>query len=150
MSDFSKTSKEILDNLDKLASLMKAENFRYYNSNPNKNKTSDCVVRAISTALRKSWDDVLKELTEYALKYKYFINCQELYEIYLKDNKWKKHKAPCKRNGDAYLLGEWLKKNNVEAIVTIDDDHLTYVNNHIVYDIWNCTDNEVGVFWTEK
>ena len=74
MSDFSKTSKEILDNLDKLASLMKAENFRYYNSNPNKNKTSDCVVRAISTALRKSWDDVLKELTEYALKYKYFIN----------------------------------------------------------------------------
>ena len=150
MSDFSKTTKDIFDNLDKLKTLLVAENFRYYNSNPNKNKTSDCVIRAICTALNKSWDDVLKELTEYALKYKYFINCQELYGIYLKDNKWKKHKAPHKRNGDVYLLGEWLKKNGIEAIVTIDDDHLTYVNNHIVYDIWNCTDNEVGTFWTKE
>lgn len=149
MSDFIKTSESILESLNKLASLMATDNFRYYNNNPNKYKTSDCVVRAISTALDKSWDDVLKDLTAYALKYKYFINCQELYEIYLKDCRWKKHNAPHKRNGDAYVLGDWLKNFNGEAIVTIDDDHLTYVNNHIVYDIWNCTENEVGVFWTQ-
>ena len=84
------------------------------------------------------------------MKYKYFINCQELYEIYLKDCKWEKHKAPQKKNGSAYLLRDWLKNFNGEAIVTIDDDHLTYVNNHIVYDIWDCTENEVGIFWTQK
>ena len=150
MNDITKVSESILESLNKLSSSLVADNFRYYNSNPNKNKTSDCVVRSISTALNKSWEDVLKELTEYALKHKHFPNCQEIYEIYLKDNKWKKHNAPHKRNGDVYLLGEWLKKFGDEAIVTIDDDHLTYVNNHIVYDIWNCTENEVGVFWTEK
>lgn len=150
MGDFMKTSENILQNLNKIASLVATDNFRYYNNNPNKLKTTDCVVRAISTALDKSWDDVLKDLTSYALKYKYFINCEELYEIYLKDNKWKKHKAPRKRNGGVYLLGEWLKTFNEEAIVTIDENHLTYVNNHIVYDIWDCTDNEVGVFWTQK
>jgi hypothetical protein len=150
MGDFMKTSEDILRKLDKIESLIATDCFRYYNSNPNKYKTSDCVIRAISTALDKSWDDVLKDLTLYALKYKYFINCEELYEIYLKDYKWKKHKAPRKRNEKPYTLREWLKTFNKEAIVTIDENHLTYVNNHIVYDIWNCTDNEVGVFWTQK
>ena len=150
MKDFIKITDNILQNLNKITSLIETENFRYYNNNPNKYKTSDCVIRAISVALDKSWDDVLKDLTSYALKYKYFINCQELYEIYLQDNKWEKHKSPQKDNGDAYLLGDWLKQFNGQAIVTIDDDHLTYVSENIVYDIWDCTDNEVGVFWTQN
>jgi hypothetical protein len=150
MSNFMKISEDMLRGLQQLASSMATDHFRYYNNNPNKYRTGDCVVRAISTALDKSWGDVLQDLTSYALKYKYFINCQELYEIYLKDHKWKKHKAPSKRNGDVYSLGDWLKTFGGEAIVTIDDDHLTYVNHHIVYDIWNCTDNEVGIFWTKK
>lgn len=148
MNDFTKTAKSLLHSTEMLKNSLTTDNFHYYNNNPNKYKTSDCVVRAISVALDKSWENILSDLTLYALKYKYFINCQELYEIYLKDNGWKKNKYPHKRNGNKYLLGEWLKSFGKEAIVTIDEDHLTYVNNHIVYDIWNCTDNEVGVFWT--
>ena len=145
-----KTADNILKNLEEITSLLVADNFRYYNNNPNKYKTGDCVVRAISAALDKSWEDVFRDLSEYTLKYKYFLSCQELYGIYLKDNKWRKHKAPRKKNGDEYLLGEWLKKFKDEAVVIIDGDHLTYVNNQIVYDIWNCTDNVVGEFWTKE
>lgn len=150
MSKFNEKADSILKNLEKLSSLIATENYRYYNNNPNKYKTGDCVVRAISVALDKSWEEVVRDLTEYTLKYKYFLNCQELYEIYLKDNKWKKHKAPHKKNGGEYLLGEWLKKFKGEAVVTIEDNHLTYVNNQIVYDIWNCTDSTVGEFWTKE
>lgn len=150
MGDFIKKTDNILENLNKIQSLLSTDNFRYYNNNPNKYKTSDCVVRAISVAVDKTWEDVLQDLTAYSVKYKYFLNCQELYEIYLRDLKWKKHKVPHKKNGSKYTLSEWLKKFNGVAIVTIDDDHLTYVEDHIVYDIWNCTDNEVGVFWTKE
>ena len=141
---------DIISRLDKLCELMESGCYKYYNANPKKRKTGDCVIRAICTALDKSWDDVLKDLTEYALKYKYSIASEELYEIYLMDHKWIKHNKPCKRNKNGYILKEWLKKHGEEAIVTIDSDHLTYVCNHIVYDIWDCTEQTVGNFWTKE
>lgn len=32
--------------------------FVRYNNNPKQNKTSDCVIRAISFATNKSWEDI--------------------------------------------------------------------------------------------
>lgn len=39
-----------------------------YNSNPNKYRVGDCVVRAISTALGRDWADVYMELAELGLE----------------------------------------------------------------------------------
>ena len=36
--------------------------FIKYNNNPKQNKTNDCVIRSISLALNKSWEDVYKDL----------------------------------------------------------------------------------------
>jgi hypothetical protein len=144
------TTDNILNKLDKITKMISAPHYKYYNANPMNHRTTDCVIRSISTALNKSWDDVLRELTDYSLKYKYFINAVELYEIYLKDNGWKKHSAPHKSNGDEYSLLEWLHEFDKEAIVTIEDNHLTYVNHGCVYDIWNCSDMVVNEFWTMR
>lgn len=38
--------------------------FEYYNANPYYRKTSDCVVRAICTALGQDYNQTVRELTE--------------------------------------------------------------------------------------
>lgn len=42
--------------------------FRYYNANPKNKHTTDCVVRAICTALNQSYEQTAKELTDLWLK----------------------------------------------------------------------------------
>lgn len=150
MNNCINTADQILNKLDRLSKVLMTPRYKYYNANPMKHRTTDCVIRAIGTALNKSWDDVLKDLSNYSLKYKYFITSVELYEIYLRDNGWKKHDTPHKKNGNEYILSEWLEMHRFEAIVTINDNHLTYVNNGCVYDIWNCTTETVNEFWTQN
>ena len=143
-SDIRRIARQVMQEISKQS------HFQYYNCNPKGIVTGDCVIRAISKALNKHWDNVLKDLTKYSLKYKYFIGCTELYEIYLSDNGWEKHKAPRKKNGKPYKLIEWLNVFDNSAIVTIDKNHLTYIDNSTLYDVWDCTQHIVGEYWTYK
>lgn len=132
-----------------LKEMSKQSHYKYYNHNPKGVVTGDCVIRSIGTALNKPWDNILKDLTKYSLKHKYYIGCVELYEIYLSDAGWTKHNAPHKRNGKPYKLIEWLSRFNGEAIVSIDDDHLAYVKEGVLYDTWDCTQHILGEYWTK-
>ena len=40
--------------------------YRYYNENPLNRYTDDCVIRSISCATHRSWDDVYDELSDLA------------------------------------------------------------------------------------
>lgn len=42
--------------------------FVKFNNNPKQNKTNDCVIRAISFATNKSWEDVYNDLTKLGCK----------------------------------------------------------------------------------
>ena len=124
--------------------------FRYYNLNPNNNRTGDCVIRAIGAAMGKSWEEVLKDLYEYSLKYKLFLGNHELYGIYLKDHGWIKHSIPYKKNGNLYKLKDWLKKHKEGTLIIIDGNHLTYAIDQKFYDIWDCSEHYVHEYWTYK
>ena len=54
---------EILKNIDKNPSV-----FQYFNANPNGVNTNDCVVRAIIGVTGQEWEDVLLDLTKFAIK----------------------------------------------------------------------------------
>lgn len=137
------------ERVEKAIAKLEHSKFHYYNLNPFGYHTGDCVVRAIAAAEGMMWDDVARDLCNYMLKYKYFINSTELYEIYLEDKGWTKHKPPKKKGGATYKLNEWIEKTKGKpTIVTIDDDHLTYVVENKLYDIWDCLDYTVGEYWT--
>ena len=40
--------------------------WKYHNSNPKKREVNDCVIRAISKAENKTWDEVYSELSTLA------------------------------------------------------------------------------------
>lgn len=57
--------------------------FRKYNANPLNNNTTDCTVRAISTAQGKTWDETYRELSELAQKEGVLLDDVDFIENYL-------------------------------------------------------------------
>ena len=68
--------------------------FKYYNANPKNKHTTDCVVRAICTALDQDYDQTVKELTELWLKTGYEMSEPKCFGKYLESKSWIKHKQP--------------------------------------------------------
>lgn len=139
--------------------------FHFYNANPKNKYTSDCVIRAISTALGQSWEQTVRELTEVGIKYGYVFTDTKCYEHYLKQKGWVKHKQPRKSDNTKYTGFEFCteletdnpweynfdimsvrKKGNI--IAHIGGHHIVAIVNHKVYDTWNSTDGCIGNYWT--
>ena len=107
----------------------------FYNANPENNKTGDCVIRAISVATGKSWDDTLDELTKVAHEVKSVPNNRDCYEVYLEQNGFIRCKQP--RKDDIILCH-------------IGTHHIVAVKNKKIWDIWDCTYDCVGIYWIKS
>lgn len=127
--------------------LNKKSAFRYYNCNPYHVHTDDCVIRAITAGIGKSWEEVVSDLSKYMLKYGYMMNTPETYGIYLKDEGWVKHQPPKKSKGVNMTVGEFVKKFKGHAIVHVDDNHVTYIADGKIWDLWDPSEHIIGEYW---
>lgn len=141
--------------------------FHFFNANPKGNRSADCVIRALSTATGKTWDDVLSDLTEIALKYKLMPNEKKCYERYLKDLGWTKENQPRKDDNTKYTGREFCELLDAEyceyeldyhgstdtVIARIGGHHIVCIKlhdyDHKVFDTWNSTAGCIGNFWTK-
>ena len=141
--------------------------FHFYNANPKSNRTNDCVIRAISTAKDKSWDEVFSELSRIAFEYKLMPNDKRCYEKYLNALGWHKEKQPRKDNNTKYTGEEFcdLIENpdceylldytgSLDCVIAHIGSHHTvcikpYNETYKAYDIWNSCDGTIGNFWTK-
>ena len=139
--------KTLFDAIREQYGLDKKSLFRYYNCNPYCVHTDDCVIRAITAGTGKSWEEVVLDLSQYMLKYGYMMNTPETYGVYLKDNGWVHHKAPAKKNGVSMTIGEFAKKFNGHAIAHVDDNHVTYLADGKIWDLWDPSDHVIGEYW---
>lgn len=120
-----------------------------YNCNPKNKITNDCVVRAISLAIGKSWEDVYKDLAEQGIKKGLMVNDRNNWKYYLKRLGYKMEKMPKKLNNKRYTVEEFvddIAENNLTYILKIAS-HLTVVINKKLYDTWNCKNKCVGNYW---
>ena len=140
--------------------------FHFFNANPKGKKTDDCVLRAISTATGKTWDEVLKELTVFALKYKLMPNDDKCYGRYLESLGWRKEKQPRKEDNTKYTGAEFCELldsdkceyaldfySSTDTIIAhIGGHHIVCIKKHDyehkVFDTWNSTRGCIGSYWT--
>lgn len=123
--------------------------FIKYNNNPKQNKTNDCVIRSISLALNKSWEDVYKDLCNLGCKKALMPNDNKTWQAYLKQLGYTKEKMPKKLNNKRYTLQEFadkIAKENFIYIISIAK-HLTVIKNKKLYDTWDCSYKCVGNYW---
>jgi hypothetical protein len=147
------TMEEFIMNNKKMNNTMKnleVTTFRYYNCNPHHKHTDDCVIRAIATGTQKSWQEVLRDLTEYSINTGFIYNTPELYSQYLSDLGWVKQKQPKQTNGKMVRVKDFIKNFKGYAIIHAGKGHVSFVSDGKVYDIWNCEDEVVGSYWIQK
>lgn len=131
--------------------------FTYYNANHKNKTTTDCVIRAICTAMKKPYLEVYKELYELSLKTGYMINERKCYEKYLKLNGWIKQSQPKKFDNTKYDGNEFINYLNHEKylggepiIMKIGTHHLSCIVDNTIHDIWNCSYGKVGNWWVKE
>lgn len=117
---------------------------KYYNPNPKKLETSDCVVRALCKATGKDWDTVFEELVTIGRELKVMPNSDEAWKEYMDRFGFIKHSLPVKKgkprlrvDGFARSLG---KKGTYVLRVA---NHLVTCSDGFYYDIWDCGDSAV-------
>lgn len=123
--------------------------FIRYNANPKGKKTGDCVIRAICTALNKTWEDTYREMLEVAIKYGYAVSTKDNYTKYLKQLGYEKQKMPKRCTGKRYKIEEFIDElcdKNKTYIIDMAN-HVTVVSKNVLYDIWDCSNKSVCNYW---
>ena len=135
--------------------------FQFHNANPKNRHTDDCLLRALSVALNKSWDDVLDGLVAIAHKKKTIPGVQSVYEKYLQDNGFTTVRQPKYVNGRKYTGKEFCELLNDAGIenpvlANIGASHITVFMDedmgceHRCWDIWDCTNHKIGKVYMRK
>lgn len=140
--------------------------FHYHNANPKSKITSDCVIRAISTALEIDYNTVVRELAELQIKTGYDDGDAKCYGKYLESKGWYKHKQPRSVDGGK-LTGHSFcnyiscnkRKDYGNILCHIGGHHIVaiiptcsgdgYNDRFKVCDIWDSTGKCIGNYWTK-
>ena len=124
--------------------------YRYYNCNPHQRRTDDCVIRAICSSTGESWEETMLALAKWSIKTGYMISTPECYGSYLESIGYVRQKQPSQRGGKKVRFKEFCENFNGHAICHCGRNHVTYVADNHVWDIWNTENEIVGIYWVHK
>lgn len=136
--------------------------FHYHNQNPHKRITTDCVIRAISTATEIPYNQVVMEMAEMQCKYGYDEADSKGIDKYMASKGWIKHKQPRKPDGTKFTGAEFCREASKSfvlldrnIIANIGGHHIvcikanTFQEPHKIWDIWDCSHKCIGNYWTK-
>lgn len=140
------------------------EVFQYYNRNPKNRITTDCVLRAISTALDMPYHEVVMEMSEIQCKTGYDSHSKEVIDRYLKSKGWVKCKQPRKYDNTKYTGEEFCLKiqhpiycEELELpdcdwhhmVANIGGHHIVAIIDGKIHDIWDSSGGCIGNVWVK-
>lgn len=134
--------------------------FHYHNQNPRNRITTDCVIRAISTATEIPYNQVVMEMAELQCKTGYDDGDPKLYDLYLKEQGFKKQKQPRKADNTKYTGAEFCKElqsdygyvigKDIRIVAHIGGGHVVAIIDGKVWDTWDSTDGCIGNYWVKE
>ena len=140
--------------------------FHFHNANPKGKITTDCVIRAISTALGQSYEKTIVEMAEMTTKTGYMLNENKGIDRYLQSKGWIKCKQPKKWDGTKYTGREFcrtlthpiyseelnLTDKSFEihrVLAKIGGHHIVAIMSGQIWDTWNSADGSIGIVWVK-
>jgi hypothetical protein len=134
--------------------------FKYHNANPRNRITTDCVIRAISTATDTPYNQVVMELAELQCKTGYDDGDPKLYDLYLKQNGFTKQKQPRKADNTKFTGKEFCNAlqsdygyvigKDIRIVAHIGGHHIVAIVDGKVHDIWDATYKTIGNYWVKE
>lgn len=140
--------------------------FHFYNANPKGKMTTDCVIRAISTALKQSYEQTIIEMAKMTVDTGLMLNENKCIDKYLQSKGWIKCKQPKKLDGTKYTGKEFCQTlthpiyseelhltdrsfeiNNL--IANIGGHHIVAIMSGQIWDTWNSENGSIGIVWVK-
>jgi len=121
-----------------------------YNMNPKGIKAGDCVIRAIAYSLDQTWEETYDDLCKLGMKMKRMPNEKQVYEKYLEQKGWVKHKQPRTSFNTKYTVFEFIEYQMERKAIISVANHLTCVDNFELVDTWDCSRKSIGNYWTKE
>ena len=118
--------------------------FQYYNINPYRKHTGDCVIRAIACALDLSWDRASDLLYNVARGLGCEMSCIGCYSSLFSDLNL------FEVNVQNLSVGEVARRYRDNIVIIRIPGHLTCAKYGKVLDIWDCTNETVDRAWIVK
>lgn len=125
---------------------MKTRNI-YYNPNPLKKETSDCVVRAMCKAFDKEWDTMYLKLFKLGLELKVMPNSDEAWKEFLKRSNFIQHKVTNKKGSKRPTVESFAKEHKKGTYVLNLANHIVTCKDGHYYDLWDCGEKSLYGFW---
>lgn len=120
--------------------------WKFYDCNPHHVDTADSIVRSVGTAIGQSWEQVIRDMVEYAIKKGMLFTEPKLIKMYLSDNGWEEHK----KIEPEVTFEEFLKDFKDTAICHINDWYTVCVKDGYLYDVIDGSNVPVGNYWTKR
>lgn len=122
--------------------------FIYYNPNPLKKHTGDCVIQALCKVMGLSWEEVFLGLSEISLLVYEVPESNTVWDIYLRENGFSRHAIPdtcpvCYTVEDFcldYPYGTYVLGTGNHAVAIVDGN---------IFSTWDCS-NEIPIVYYEK
>lgn len=119
-----------------------------YNPNPLNLKTDDCVIRALTKVLDKTWEEIYMDLCIKGLEMCDWGNNNAVWDDYLKTHGFKREIVPdsCP---DCYTVDDFCKDNTSGTYVLGTGTHVIAIVDGNYYDSWD-SGQQVPIFAYRK
>lgn len=123
--------------------------WKYFNPNPNGTKVGDCVIRAVSKALNKSWDDTYLELCMKGLELSDLPSANHVWGAYLKENGFKRYVVPdtCP---ECYTVQDFCNEHPEGTYILALESHVICIKSGCYFDTWDSGDEVPIFYWKEE
>lgn len=118
--------------------------WRYLNKNPLARDVNDCVIRSISCAENRTWDDVYMELSKLAQEQGIVLDDVNFVEPYLDG----KYSRTCyNTEGSTMTVEDFIKTNPEGTFLVTMRGHITCVKDGVLYDTFDCRNRKIWCAW---
>lgn len=123
--------------------------YKYYqpNSKDVKDRYGDCVIRALTKALNKTWVDVFDELVPIARESQCPMECKPTYEKYLANNNFVYHGISNKKGTKRPTVESFSRANKHGTFFLNVANHCVTVVDGVYYDIWDSGNKSLYGYW---
>lgn len=121
------------------------ERYSFINTNPKKKAVGDCVIRALSVALDKPWEEIYLDICAQGYKMADMPSANHVWGSYLREKGFDRMTAE-----PNITVREFCDKYNQGTYILGCDSHvLTAIDGHYL-DAWDSGDETVVYFWEMK
>ena len=114
--------------------------YKFYNANPKGLFIDDCVLRSISVAENKTWDDTYLELSEIAQENGIILDDVNFIEPLLDS----RYDRMCYQN---MYVGEFAEEHPKGTFLITMKGHITCCIDGVIYDTFDCRDRIMWCAW---